>query len=94
MTPELINKRFAELQKMENEHVQSIQSLQNQLQQAQVDLNSINGAKIDCQYWLQQVALANPPAFVPNAEVQVMSARDADLSPAPEAINTPDETVN
>lgn len=74
MTPELINARFVELQKMETERIQSIQQLQQNLQQAQADLNSISGAKIDCQYWLQRVAATASPAFVPDGTPQPASA--------------------
>lgn len=76
MTPELINARFVELQKMEAERIQSIQQLQANLQQAQADLNSINGAKIDCQYWLAQVAATASPAFVPSGEPQALPTND------------------
>ncbi len=70
-----INDRFAELKTMEQDAVKIIQG-------KQADLNAILGAQQDCQYWLARVADSvkagtEPPAFVPNAEIQ----------PAPKAAN-------
>lgn len=58
-----ISDRFAELNKMGQE-------AQQRLAQAQADINSIQGAQLDCQYWLNEIAKANTPAFVPDAEPQ------------------------
>lgn len=74
MTPELINKRFVELQKLETDALQRFNA-------ARADLQNINGAKIDCQYWLAQLAQANPPAFVPNGEPQTLQVADSSNNP-------------
>lgn len=78
MTPEALSTRFAELQKMEDQVKTYIIKLQADLSQSQANLNAIQGAKSECQNWLSQIAQANPPAFVPNAEPQTISANDAE----------------
>jgi hypothetical protein len=89
MTPQdmakKISERFAELNKMGHE-------AQQRLAQAQADINSIQGAQLDCQYWLAEVAKANPPAFVPDGTPQALPSPLQDVAPSND--DTQDNTIN
>lgn len=80
-----ISDRFAELNKMAEE-------AQQRLTQAQADINSIRGAQLDCQYWLQQIASPPVPTFVPDATPQPAPTSVSPLNDNGDAIDV--DTVN
>lgn len=90
MTPELINARFIELNKSEQDAQQRLAVAQQQANQAQADIHAINGAKQDCQYWLQQAgqqaALPNVPATPPAANDDA-PALPTDQPTIPDTVN-------